>query len=86
MLALLLTLGGICMLAASYLTSLGIVYFINRFAFKLPFDMLAYIECPLSAQCVEYGSEYRMWIWAGTLIIFLICGVAAPLIYYKKVS
>ena len=41
---------------------------------------------PISADCVEFGYEYKNWVLIGTGIIFLISGIIAPLVYYKKSS
>lgn len=84
MLILTLIFGAVCLLLASYVSALGVVYLLNKFLFQITFDALSYIECPLSLKCVEYGIEYKNWIWTITIIIFVISGLIAPALYYHK--
>lgn len=78
--------GEICLIGASYVSSLAVIYFLNKFTFMFPFDPFSYLACPISANCVEFGYEYKNWVLIGTGIIFLISGIIAPLVYYKKSS
>ncbi|MGN0904800.1 MAG: hypothetical protein ACI4PW_06560 [Alphaproteobacteria bacterium] len=83
MLALVLFSSVVCLFAASYVTAAGVVWLINRFIFMLPFDLFAYFQCPFSTTCIEYGAEYKNWVWGGTLVIFLISGLLAPWLYHR---
>lgn len=49
-----------------------------------PFDPFSYLACPVSASCVEFGYEYKNWVMIGTAVIFVICGIIAPLLYYRR--
>ncbi len=76
--------GEICLLFASYAASLAVIYVFNKFTFMFPFDPFSYLACPVSASCVEFGYEYKNWVMIGTAIIFVICGIIAPLLYYRR--
>lgn len=79
-------LGIIGLFAACYVSALGIVYLLNAVIFRLPFDVFSYLQCPFSMTCIEYGTELRTWIWALTVVLFIISGIAAPATYHYKTA
>lgn len=72
--------------AACYASALGLVYILNAVVFQLPFDVFSYFQCPFSMVCIEYGAELRIWIWSLTIILFIISGIAAPVVYQYKTA
>ena len=73
-----------CAIASSYVTAVFLMYLITRFYLYAPYDAFAYLSCPLSASCIEFGVQYRqatLWCAAD---VFVTIGVILPLLYFFR--
>ena len=83
MVAVYVVLGLISSVIASYASALGLVFVFNMFFRGIPMDVFAFLQCPLTAACVEFGAEFQTAVLTMAAVIFVLFGAAAPAVYYR---
>ena len=78
----------ICAAIASYVTAVFLMYLTTRFYLYTPYDVFAYLSCPISGTCIEFGAEYRKMTLFYALDIFVTLAVILPLLFFfrKKIK
>lgn len=73
-----------CAIASSYVTAVFLMYLVTRFYLYAPYDVFAYLSCPVSATCIEFGAAYRHATLLCAADIFVTIGVVLPLLYFFR--
>lgn len=60
------------------------MYLVTRFYLYAPYDVFAYLSCPVSATCIEFGAAYRYATLLCAADIFVTIGVVLPLLYFFR--